>query len=103
MATQRLRLKNLRASYLMRLPTNPDNADLARMVRLLYDTVRTELSTLIDTAADTGGSGEHGEDVPIEAVRQLSLELSWKGMRATGGSIPDDGKHPAAVVAVRLA
>jgi hypothetical protein len=72
------------------LPFDPEYAELARLVRPLYDTVRTELSTLIDMAADTVESGEQGEDMLVEAVRQLSLTLTDWGMRATDGSIPDD-------------
>jgi hypothetical protein len=103
MATLRLRLKNLRASYSMRLPIDPKYAKLVPLAHELYDSVRTELSALIDTAADSGGSGEQGEDVPVEAVRQLALKLTGLGMRSTQYPIPNDGKHPEAVLFTRLA
>jgi hypothetical protein len=40
MPTLRLRLKNLRAVYSMRLPADPEYAELVPLVSKLYDTVQ---------------------------------------------------------------
>jgi hypothetical protein len=103
MATLRLRLKNLRTLYSMRLPLDPAYDELIPLVRSIYDTVQTELTALIDADTGTAGGGEHGEDVPVEAVRQLSLRLSGWGYQSTHAAIPDDGKRPLAAHFARLA